>query len=587
MTISGFAVLSGIAWAAPAWVAGIFLYQELNSTPLISSLHGQVSHLWQYFFIAGFFCSVLARRGLAERHFQLTKTSVHRARIALVIGLLVIPFIFFSELCNPEELDLIPAGRILFTPIPILVAGMVWLLHHPIYGINDRQRSSKQAHSLGWKWLFLIGLVAILLLTAIATNLGWYRLVISFHGSLLLSLFLLWFVLLAREFLHRLFRVRNQAAFWQLREREERGENIADQAEELHTLRLRTRTSIRFGVVAGMILGLYVVWQAVFPAFAGLDQVVIWSDGNQILPMTDVLTTDSRVIITLGDALRALVASVIVWYTARNLPALIELVVIDRFDIERGIKYAISQLLQWGILIGGLLYSASLVSISWSSVQWLAAGLTVGLGFGLQEIFANFISGLIILFERPIRLGDVVTVGGTTGQISRIRMRATTITDSDRKEMVVPNKMFITENVVNWSIGEACIRLVIPIGASYDADPALVIDILRKIGNDDPAVLSDPGPSVNFKSFGDSSLDFELRLYLPSTDHMSHVRTRVNIEIKKAFDAAGISIPFPQQDIRVEMVRADEPDAGPSIPLPSGPTETADAADEEKPDQSA
>lgn len=581
MLVSMFTLFAGLAWAAPAWSVSQLLADTYNSTQLVACIHASVVRLVTYLFVAGALWSILTSGGLAEKHFNLSSEVVHKARIAVLVGLAMIPFAFLASLCDPDALDLIPAGRILFTPVPLLFALMAWLLFHPDRGLlgHTENPSNRVAHA--WMWGFLITLVCLLVLITAAANLGWYRLVLNFHRSLVQSTLLIWAVLLSREFLLRVLRARHRGATWTLRRQEHLGEDVTEQTEELERLETRTLRSIRFGVVAGIVIGLYWIWRTVFPAFAGMDQIVLWSAENDVIGTSDVVSTDSQLIITLGDTMRCLIAVIVTWYTARNLPSLIELLIVDRFAVERGIKYAITQLLQWAMLIGGLIYAASFLNISWSSVQWLAAGLTVGLGFGLQEIFANFISGLIILFERPIRLGDVVTVGGTNGRISRIRMRSTTITDWDRKELVVPNKKFVTEEIVNWSIGEACIRVVLPVGVSYGENPEKVVEILRTIGDADPEVLSDPPPSVMFKSFGDSSLDFELRLYLPSTENMSDIRTRVNVAIKREFDAAGISIPFPQRDIRVEMVRPDAPDSGPSMPMSPRPDDSVADADDD------
>jgi potassium efflux system protein len=156
-------------------------------------------------------------------------------------------------------------------------------------------------------------------------------------------------------------------------------------------------------------------------------------------------------------------------------------------------------------------------------------------------------------------------------------MRSTTITDWDRKELIVPNKQFITQEVVNWSIGDSCIRLVLPVGVSYGDDPETVSGILTEVGRQDPETLADPEPHVAFTGFGDSSLNFELRVFLAGTDGLITVRNRLNTAIKKAFDAAGVSIPFPQRDVHVSMVSRQDPEGGPQAPLPVPPPDSSPA----------
>ena len=139
--------------------------------------------------------------------------------------------------------------------------------------------------------------------------------------------------------------------------------------------------------------------------------------------------------------------------------------------------------------VTGIVVVFTLLGIGWSQVQWLVAAVTVGLGFGLQEIFANFVSGLILLFERPIRIGDTVTVGGVAGNVSRIRTRATTITDWGRKELIIPNKEFVTGQVVNWSLSDQLLRLVIKVGIAYGSDTHLARDILMRVAKANERVL--------------------------------------------------------------------------------------------------
>jgi potassium efflux system protein len=172
----------------------------------------------------------------------------------------------------------------------------------------------------------------------------------------------------------------------------------------------------------------------------------------------------------------------------------------------------------------------------------------------LQEIFANFVSGLIILFERPIRVGDTVTVGTVSGTVTRIRMRATTITDWDWKELIVPNKEFITGQLVNWTLSDPVLRLRLPVGIAYGSDTKKATEVLMRVAKDDPVVLNDPPPLVVFHGFGDSTLDFELRVFIPSIDHFIKLRHHLNMAIDSAFRKAGIEIAFPQRDIHIRSV---------------------------------
>jgi potassium efflux system protein len=181
------------------------------------------------------------------------------------------------------------------------------------------------------------------------------------------------------------------------------------------------------------------------------------------------------------------------------------------------------------------------------------AALGVGIGFGLQEIVAHFTSGLIILFERPIRVGDAVTVGDVSGMVSKIRIRATSITGWDRKELIVPNKEFITGRLVNWTLSDTVIRVEIPVGIAYGSDTEKATELLLQVARSHPKVLKEPAPVVLFLAFGSSSLDFELRAYTNFESVLS-LRHDLHMAVDKAFREAGIEIAFPQQDLHIRSL---------------------------------
>ena len=373
---------------------------------------------------------------------------------------------------------------------------------------------------------------------------------------------------------------------------------------DLPGISLQTRQLFRTFVWVAAALGLYVVWADVLPALRMLERVEIYPEQRivdlerrtslpilEIAPSSDTTasaaprtanegpasptlpgplsvleaaesdalaadTGSARDIdaITLADISLALIVLLATLIAFRNLPGLMEIVVLQRLPLDAGSRYALSTVLRYAIAIVGLIAAFGAVDISWSSIQWLAAALTFGLAFGLQEIFANFISGLIILAERPIRIGDTVTVGNVSGDVTRIRMRATTITDWDRKELVIPNKTFITGDVINWTLSDPVLRLTIPVGVSYDGDVRKAEDILLRVASEQPHVLADPKPYVLFNAFGDSTLDFQLRVFIPHISHLITVRHHLHMRIIEAFREADIEIAFPQRDLHIRSI---------------------------------
>jgi small-conductance mechanosensitive channel len=223
-----------------------------------------------------------------------------------------------------------------------------------------------------------------------------------------------------------------------------------------------------------------------------------------------------------------------------------------RRDLDPGVRQAVATIFQYLFLLTGLLIILSTAGIDLTTLNVLAGAVGIGVGFGLQTIANNFISGLIILFERPIKVGDRIQVGEVTGDVVRIGARATTIKTNDNIEIIVPNSEFISTQVINWSHSDREVRLHIPVGVSYSSNPEKVRDILLEVAASHKGVLSNPPPDVIFTEFGDSSLNFDLRGW--TSDFITKpkiLRSDLNFAIRKRFSERGIEIPFPQRDIHV------------------------------------
>jgi len=268
--------------------------------------------------------------------------------------------------------------------------------------------------------------------------------------------------------------------------------------------------------------------------------------------MTEVEGVKQSVPITLAHLVTALITAGLTVAAARNLPGVLELLLLNRLSLEPGGRFAVNSLLRYAITGIGIVVTFGALGLRWSSIQWLVAALSVGLGFGLQEIVANFICGLIILFERPFRVGDVVTIGDQTGTVTRIQIRATTVTDFDRRELIVPNKEFITGKLINWSLSDPITRVVIPVGVAYGSDTQATEKLLLKIARENLMVLSQPEPSALFLGFGDNTLNFELRVFVRGLDNRLPVTHHLHLTIEREFRNAGISIAFPQRDIHLD-----------------------------------
>lgn len=223
-----------------------------------------------------------------------------------------------------------------------------------------------------------------------------------------------------------------------------------------------------------------------------------------------------------------------------------------RWKLNPGMTYALTRIIHYCILIAGAVLAAQCVGLNLGSFAVIFGFLSVGIGFGLQNVTSNFIAGLILLLERPINVGDMISVEGQAGVVIQINMRSTVIETFDRISIIVPNSKFIEGSVINWSHGDTTVRVHCPVGVAYGSDTAKVREVLLRVARENENVLKNPEPSVQFIKFGDSSLDFELLIWLSRPDIQKTVVSEINFAIDAAFREADIQIPFPQRDLHLK-----------------------------------
>ena len=309
------------------------------------------------------------------------------------------------------------------------------------------------------------------------------------------------------------------------------------------------------------------IWTALFAIFYYVwsDLVTVVSYLRDITLWQQTSTTETGVVtetISLFNLIVALIIVVITYILVRNIQGILEILIFSRVKLSQGTPYTITTLLTYIFVAVGGAWAFSTLGMSWSKLQWLFAALSVGLGFGMQEIFANFVSGIILLFERPIRVGDTVTINGVTGTVAKIRIRAITMIDPDRKEVIVPNKSFVTGQVINWALSNTVTRLVVSVGVAYGSDLDLVKRLLLQAAHEQPSILKDPEPRALFLTFGASTLDHELRVYVGQVSERNDTLDALNRRVNELFAENNIDIAFNQLDIFIK-----NKDTGEEIPF--------------------
>ncbi|MEO4045454.1 mechanosensitive channel MscK [Pseudomonas sp. CAU 1711] len=511
---------------------------------------------------------ILAPGGVAELHFRWKRPQVSFLRIQVRrLGLVVLALV--AVVTVAEHQPALLAEDIL--GIFVVLSGfalMAWLMGRLLLSGPMRENGSPFRLLLGLSFTVLpVGLF-------LAVCFGYYYTALKLTDRLIDTLFLLILWLLLEAALERGLAVAARRLAYaralakrqtQPKEGPEGEAPVEEPALDIEQVNQQSLRLMRLALLGIFIACLYWVWADLIGVFTYLDNITLYeySSGSG-----DAVTL---VPISLLDLLGSLIILGITIALASNLPGLLEVLVLSRLKLAQGSAYATTTLLSYAISGIGFVATLGALGVSWDKLQWLVAALSVGLGFGLQEIFANFISGLIILFERPARIGDVVTIGNLSGTVSRIRIRATTITDFDRKEIIVPNKTFITDQLVNWSLTDTVTRVTLRIGVGYGSDLELVRKLLLQAARENPRVLREPEPLVYFLSFGESTLDHELRIHVRDLGDRNPATDEINRFVDREFRKHGIEIAFRQLDVYVKNLQGEEYHLTPSKPLP--PTE--------------
>jgi small-conductance mechanosensitive channel len=258
--------------------------------------------------------------------------------------------------------------------------------------------------------------------------------------------------------------------------------------------------------------------------------------------------------LTLGNIVLFILAVYAAFWLAKTIRAVLAEEVLPNMSLPRGVGNSVSTLTYYGVVLLGFIAALAVAGFEVGQFAIVFGALGVGIGFGLQNVVNNFVSGLILMFERPIQPGDVVEVTGTSGRVREIGMRATTLTTFEGADVVVPNGSLLSDKLINWTLSDMNRRLDVNVGVAYGTDPKRVIDLLLDVARSTQGVATDPEPLAIFAGFGASSLDFTLRAWTSNFAEWVRIRSNLTVAVHDAIVGAGIEIPFPQQDLHLRSV---------------------------------
>lgn len=534
----------------------------------------KMAFYWLYF---AFMLAMLRPNGIAYRHFNMPQSSNAVFRKILkhsvwVIGLLLNTSIFN----NATEYGI--AYDVIGQAMTVLVLLSVLFVVVPGFrmGISTYQKAASYRRDAK---PMLLGLVRILLVLApialiVLIVMGYYYTASQIIEHLVASYFAIVTWIIIRNMVYRGFNVSSRRlSYRRLQEKralaqaktqaQQNGQEQTVETEDsalvlqddaisvsdIKNQMLKITDLVLWTALFGL---LYWVWSDLVTVAYYLKEITLWQQAT---------TTEAGTVmesITLLNLLVAMIVLIVTYILVKNLGGLLETLVFSNLNLSQGTPYTITTIFTYLLIIIGASIAFASLGMSWSKLQWLFTALSVGLGFGMQEIFGNFVSGIIILFERPVRVGDMVTIGSFNGTVSKIRIRATTLIDNDRKEVIVPNKAFITERVVNWALTSSMTRLVITVGVAYGSDLELVKRLLLQAAEENDAVLKDPAPAAYFLTFGASTLDHELRVYVGQLSDRIRTIDALNRRIDELFMANNIEIAFNQLDIFIKNQATNE-----------------------------
>ncbi|MEA1989538.1 MAG: mechanosensitive ion channel [Pseudomonadota bacterium] len=521
-------------------------------------------------FILGGLQQICRPGGLAEKHLHWSLTTVKslykELKWAVPFGALLIIIIGLNtDSVGPSDRQLI--GRLGFI---VLMAGLMILIYRLWSPKSDIMRMvNNQTNQRSWAQLHFIWFPLLLLIPAFliwSTLSGYYYSSLVIAERLNLTAGLLLIIYMFRELLLRSLylserkldfseRVKQQEILAAARQNTDDNSpkqsselpNIAEPEVNYDKLNNQVRQTVNLGYFLSLVIATWFLWSDIFLALNLIN--------DSTLPLLKSQVVDGviqQVPLTLGDLIQGLTIGAVTLLVAKNLPGILEFTLLKYLPISNAARYAVSSLTQYIVAIIGFILIFRALGIEWSNIQWLVAALSVGLGFGLQEIVANFVSGIILLFEQPLRVGDIVTVDGVTGKVSKIRIRATTIVNWDRQELVIPNKQIITGQLINWSLSDPINRVKIDVGIAYGSDVRLAMNLILEAAQENSKVLTDPEPTVIFDSFGDNSLGLALRGFSDDLENLIIIKSELRNAINDKLNEAGIVVSFPQRDVHLD-----------------------------------
>lgn len=504
----------------------LFFSNPFESWPWLLS----ASCYWLFF---ASILSLLRPNGLAYRHFAMPQASNEIFQRSIKQSVWIVVLLLLSSIFSQIE-SIGFSNDVIGQVMTIVALALCVLVVRPLLDRGIREYENARNEDGSKRNINLFNLLRLVLFVVpisliVLIVLGYYYTAVYLIEHILRSYVVALVWVFGRYFVYRSLTISSRRmAYRRLQNKREKLRELdevaakEEQKDQENLIKISTVNQQIFrmaDLLAWVVLFIvmYAIWSDLLSVAYYLNGFVLWQ------------TTTNGVVesVTILNLLRSLLYIGLTYILVKNIAGILEVMVFSRLKFSKGTPHTVTAVLTYLIVTLGCISAFTALGISWDKIQWIFTALSVGLGFGVREIFGSFVSGTILLFERPIRVGDKVTVGNFTGVITRIRLRSTTLIDDENKEVVLPNQAFVTDRFINWTLNSTITRLHISMKIKLGADLDRVRELLFQAAREAPKVMESPSPNVNLLHFGEGWIEHELTIYVPELDDRAETRNFV------------------------------------------------------------
>ncbi len=541
-----------------AWMVTLGAVAVCIATDDATAQTSVIMSLLLHIVIFVFFMQILKHNALAQRHFCIEPYRLkHLKNVLGSVWTFALPLLIFANVAEKDSVSI-------YSDVSSYAVVLISNIGLMIIAIRLMVRNIKNIQYTSASYIiFCLSGIAVTAVSAIAVINGYLYSVVKLTNRFAYSFYIVMGYFLVSQTIHRMIYVSTRNLVDRVRQKRGSKEpskeisfmnfisvlNTTHSELCSHIYKVANTVLIFFTVVL-----VYLQWNDLASVLRYLDTVHLWNKYN--LENGQVVITDY---LSVANVLFALIVVVITALLNKTIPLLLEKLLLIKKDARlKSTSYSVKVISSYIIIGLGITMAAGALGIKWENLQWLVAALSVGLGFGLQEIFANFVSGIILLFERELRVGDIVTINGLSGTVAKIRIRSTTVTSFENKEVMIPNRSFITSALTNWSLTNTITRLDFDIGVAYGSNLEKAKECLRSVINRCRYIAKDKVALVYVNELAASSINIRCEVYVGDIGNRKATIDYLSIESINAFNRAGIEIPFDQLDLNVKTLEKDE-----------------------------